>query len=191
MRRFNNNMNLVKNNPETEKVSEEELQKLLEKNEENMKILKAHLDEVQNDGLSFGDKINNILKINALIIPHLFEELTSITPNMDKSMIASRTISAIKETGNFLIKKHETEISDEINTNSPKFQLVFGWFLDLFHDILSDQGLETIQINNIFHTLSLELSGWEDKINKRLKGLSSRALAEVKNPFLEKSEDNK
>ena len=161
-------------------------QRSSEEIQEGLDNLEGYLSDLLKEDMSFSQKMNAILKMNAIIIPEFFRELTSSMPSVDKSMIASKAISAIKDTGNFLIKKRETEMSEDINLNSPKFQLIFTWFMELINEILMRQGLNTLQVNNIFNDLSLELTGWEDKILKRLKGLSSKALDEVKNPLIEK-----
>lgn len=158
-----------------------------EEAQRNLDTLQEHLNKVAKKDLSFKDKLDEIIKLNTIIISQFVRELVSPMPNTDKSIIATNAIRAIKETGLILIKKHESEVSEEIDLNSPKFQLIFGWFIELIRGVLEEQGLNTLQINNIFSSLSLKLSGWEDKIVKRLKGISSKALSEVKNPLVEKN----
>jgi hypothetical protein len=159
------------------KRSKEEVEKDLGK-------LKACLSEVMGGDLPLGDKMDKILEVNAIIIPELFREFSSSMPSIDKSMIGSRILSAVKDMSGVLLKKRETEVSEEVNPNSPKFQAIFVWFIEVFKMVLDRQGLDTIQINNIFSDLSTELTGWEERISKRLKGLSVKALDEVKNPLL-------
>lgn len=157
----------------------------------DLQKLNQYIKEIQGGDLNFSAKMDNLLKMNGLVIPELFRELTSAMPNLDKSNIASKVIGAVKDTGQILIKKREIESTEEINPNSPKFQLVFGWIIELFNMILEKQDLKPIQINNIFNDLSLELVGWEDKVLRRLKGLSSKALDKIENPLIDKLKNKK
>ncbi len=157
-----------------EEIEKEELQ------------LKNYLQSFLKDDTPFNKKMDCILKMNAIIIPKLLWELNNPVPDLDRTTIAARTISAIKETGNILLKSREVELSDDINLNSPKFQAVLGWFIDLFHEVLERHDIGNIKKNEIFNDLTIELSGWEDRMMKKLKGASSKALRGIKNPLLEK-----
>lgn len=162
---------------------EEEIQKDLDN-------IKVNLKQVMGSELTFNEQMTKILELNSIIIPELFREFTSSMPNVDKSVIGSRILSAIKDMSGVIMKKHESEVAEEINTYSPKFQVIFTWFIELINVVLGRQGLDTIQINNIFADLSSELTGWEDKVSKRLKGLSAKSLDGVKNPLLDKNLHN-
>jgi len=182
MKENRDNIKVLKGNkpnkfPESPNMSLEEIEK-------DRQIFKDFLLNIQEKDTSFQDKMDEVLKMNATIVPYIFQELTSDFPDLDRAAVASKAMSSIKEICNVIIKKRDMEISDDINPNSAKFQAVFGWFMELIHDVISRQGLDTIQINNIFSEISIELSGWEEIILKKLKGLSAKALAEVKNPLL-------
>lgn len=163
--------------------SEEEIQKDLDN-------IKVNLKKVMGSDLTFNEQMTKILELNAIIIPELFREFSNSMPNVDKSVIGSRILSAIKDMSSIIMKKHESEVAEEINTYSPKFQIIFTWFIELINVVLGRQGLDTIQINNIFSDLSSELTGWEDKVSKRLKGLSAKSLDGIKNPLLDKGLHN-
>lgn len=158
----------------------------VEQIEKEQADLEKYLASFLSEETSFSKKMNCILQMNAIIIPKLLWELNNPVPDVDRTMIASRTISSIKELGNTLMKSREIELSDDINLNSPKFQAVLGWFMDLFNEILERHDINNMKKNEIFNDLSIELSGWEDRIMKKLKGASSKALKGIKNPFLEK-----
>jgi hypothetical protein len=191
MRRFNT-MDLL---PGGKKEFRETIRKLTYKSPEEIQKdkqdLELYLKEIQNTEISFDKRLDSILKVNSLIIPLLFSEMLSDSPDIYRSMVASKVITAIKETGKLLIKKREIELVDEINLNSPKFQLVFGWFLEVINGVLKKQGMNELQLNSIFQELSLELSDWEDRVMKKLKGLSSKALDEIENPFLKTLKEKK
>ena len=137
----------------------------------------------ESDG-SFSEKMDILVKLQSDIAPLIFMELISPIGSVDKSMIAARASSVLKEISQTLVKKYEAEVKDELEVNSPKFQLVFGWIIELFSEVLHNQKLDDITINNIFNALASELVGWEDTVAKRLKGLSRKALASAENPFI-------
>lgn len=154
--------------------------------EKDLELIKKCLKAIMGPDLSFNQKMDKILEVNTLVIPELFREFTSSMPSVDKSMVGVRILSAIKDLSSIILKKREAEMAEEINPNSPKFQLIFSWFIEVLNAVLERQGLDIIQINNIFNDLSSELNGWEDKIIKRLRGVSAKALDQVKNPLVEK-----
>lgn len=165
-------------NPDYQNIRDpEEVQK-------ELNLLKNYLKDLQGDSLNFSEKMNTILKINGIVIPEFFRQMTNTMPDTDRARIASNSLSAIKDMSQILMKKREVELSEDINLNSPKFQLVFSWLIEVFNNVLESQSLSRIQINNVFTALSSELAGWEDKVSKRLKGLSSKVLDEVKNPLV-------
>lgn len=190
------NMELIRGEKSQEKDSEKAFspnslnRRSPEEIKKDLDTIKHCLKDMMGQSLSFNEKMDKILEINSLVIPELYREFTSSMPSMDKSMVGARTLSAIKDMSGILLKKREAEMAEEINPSSPKFQLIFTWFIEVVNLVLEKQGLDTIQMNNIFSDLSLELNGWEDKIVKRLRGVSAKALDKVKNPLLEKSDDN-
>lgn len=147
--------------------------------------LNRNLDRIRSKESTFDDKMDSIVTMLAAIMPEVYKEMISIAPNVDRSLIASRAISAIKDTASMLMKRRDIEVSEEVDVNNPKFQIVFSWFMDIFHTSLVEQGVDDILISNVFNDLALKLAGWEDIVNKRLKGVSAKALANVKNPLFD------
>jgi hypothetical protein len=140
--------------------------------------------ELNKKGVSFSDKMDILLNIQAEVLPLLMEELSASDPNIDRSVIASRMGSFLKEMGNLIVRKREVEAaSDDIDPYSPKFQLIFEFFVELVHENMVKQKIDSILIKNFFNEFAAELVGWEDKIIKSLKGVSSKALGKISNPF--------
>jgi len=149
------------------------------------------LKKFQSKDISFEEKLDLFIKLNSKIIPVTFEELISPVPNADRSIIAYRASSILKDMSSIIIKKKEIEVTDDINPESPRFQMIFGWFLQLFHKVLLDNKIDQVIVNNVFDSLSSELMDWESTIKKRLKGLSSKAVQRMENPFLDKFKNKK
>lgn len=143
------------------------------------------LVELRDPDASFQQRLDKLVEVQSLIMPQLVAEIFATRPNVGRSVIISRTAMAIRDISNMIIKKREAEVADDLNPYSPKFQASFGWIIELFYMVVAKQGLDQIQISNLFNDLATELVGWEDKLDKRLKGVSSKALDQLNNPFLD------
>lgn len=148
---------------------------------ENMTSL---LSQINDKDLPYQSRIESLQLLTTTLVPTLFQELLSEAPNVERSIVASRALMAIKASSDLMTRKREAEISDELNPYSPKFQLAFGWIVETFYNVLQNQGLEDLQVNSIFNDLAVSLTGLEDKLEKRLKGVASKALAQLENPFV-------
>jgi len=172
---FQNQEDISKKEP---KISPED-QKLLDTFTEKMMLLNS-------DQIPYQQKLDIVVDLNTIITPLMFKQLVSPMPSVDFSVIASRTNIALKDISAVIIKKRDAEVADEINLESPKFQLVFTWFMEVFSDVLSRNDIEETAKNNIFTDLSTALLGFEEICQKRLKGASKSAMASATNPLLEK-----
>jgi hypothetical protein len=169
------------NNPFTQK-EDDGIEKL--KNEHAELSKKLMSDEV-----SFEDKMKLLLQMNSKTFPSLIDELKAMEPNVDRSTVAYQILKFHKEMREIVIKKREVEISDEINPYAPKFQFAFESFAELFHAVMISQGIDEIEINNFFMALAGEIAGWEEVLIKAVKGISSKTVSKLHNPFLEKFKD--
>ncbi|HEC66048.1 MAG TPA: hypothetical protein ENI23_12205 [bacterium] len=147
------------------------------------------LDQISDKNIDYQDKMHSLVGLIKEIIPTLVTEVNSIAPNVDRSVVSARLIIAFNNIAKILEAQRAAELTEEINVRSPKFQLIFGWFLELTHDIMVSQGVEGTQINNVFNSLALELGGWEDKIEKSLKGIKGKAIEQVRSPWIEEFKD--
>ena len=159
---------------------------------DNQKSRDAILDRVEpmfeilgNPDADFKTKLDIISRLQKETLPSLFQELGARVPDTDRSLVASRTIMAIGAMSKTLLERRAADAAEEIDPHSPKFQLVLGWFIELLHEAMKSQSLDSIVINNTFQDLSSRLAGWEDLVAKRLKGVSAKALGTLKNPFVE------
>lgn len=151
---------------------------------EKLEAFRADIERLNNPNMPYNEKLDLIIDLKTRIVPLVFKELYSAFPNSDISLIASRASFALKEAAAIIIKKRESEVSDEINPFSPKFQKAFYWLIELFHQVLVENGCDEITVKNIFSALSGKLLGWEEVVAKQLKSISSKALEKVENPFI-------
>jgi len=156
---------------------------------EKLAAFRKDIERLNDASLPYNEKLDLIIELKTRIVPLVFQELYSSFPNAEISLIASRAAFALKEAAAIIIKKRESEVSDEINPFSPKFQKAFYWIIELFHQTLIENNCDAITTNNIFTTLSSKLLGWEEVLAKQLKTVSSKALEKVENPFIAKFRD--
>jgi hypothetical protein len=148
------------------------------------------IERLNDPNMPYNEKLDLIIELKTRIVPLVFKELYASFPNPEISLIASRASFALKEAAAIIIKKRESEVTDEINPFSPKFQKAFYWLIELFYTVLMENGVEEISRNNIFTNLSTKLLGWEEVIAKQLKSISSKALDKVENPFIAKFKES-
>ncbi len=158
--------------------------------EELPDFLNVQLSKINDKDLSLPAKLDTLAETLSAIVPLQIGESLAKVPSEARSVALSRAMAGLREITNVLKTKRDVENSDEINPYSPKFQIVFGWFFDVFHHTLTEQGLDEIAINNIFAKLSVELVGWEEKIEKRLRGVAGRALENLTNPLIKDFKDS-
>lgn len=153
---------------------------------ERLEAFQTDIAKLNDPNLPYNEKIDLIIELKTRIVPIVFGELFKSFPNPEISLIASRASFALKEAAAIIIKKRESEVSDEINPFSPKFQKAFYWIIELFHQTLVESGADEITTNNVFTALSTKLLGWEEILSKQLKSISAKALEKVENPFIAK-----
>lgn len=152
--------------------------------EELPDFLNGQLAKLNDRDMPLPAKLDTLAETLTAIIPLQVGEALAKVPSEARSVALSRALAGLREVTNVLKTKRDVENSDEINPYSPKFQIVFGWFFDVVHHCLVEQGLDEIAINNLFAKLSVELVGWEEKIEKRLRGVAGRALENLENPLI-------
>ena len=142
------------------------------------------LEEINDTNVSYDRKLEIVVKLNSQVLPSMFRELFAQKPNADRSMVGSRMCMALKNMTDVIVKKRETEVSEEINPDSPKFQKAFEWFIETVRVSMEEAGMDSTSINNTFNVMANRLQGWEQMINRSLRGVSSKAMSEVENPFI-------
>lgn len=177
-------------------IGEDVAKKLKPRNEvpvdaqEKLAAFQADIEKLNNPNMPYNEKLDLIIELKTRIVPLVFKELYASFPNPEISLIASRASFALKEAAAIIIKKRESEVTDEINPFSPKFQKAFYWIIELFHQVLTENGVDEITTNNVFTNLSTKLLGWEEILAKQLKSISAKALDKVENPFIAKFKES-
>jgi len=156
-------------------------------NSKKFKEYDAEIDQALNIIKGSGpilEKLDAQIRLQSNLVPLLFEEARKDFPNVNRSTVLARTGIALKNVGDTLVKRQELEEHDDIDCTSPKFQIVFEWILEVVLEAMKTQGAEEIFRNNVFNSIAQRLEGFEEKVNKRLNGISSKSLGMVHNPFI-------
>lgn len=124
---------------------------------------------------SNADKMEAIAVATAHLSSLLFNEAVAKNPNVDRSIVISRLLISLRDISKVIKDKRDIEVSDEINIRSEKFQLVFGWFMDMIHEVLSRHTHPTV-LSNIFNDLATVLGGWEDSIERKMKSVNAKTI---------------
>lgn len=156
-----------------------------ERQRQQVEDFRTALREANDTNLTTSERLERLLGVQSQIIPILMEEMVRSDPNEGRSVAASRAVMAIRDMVNMLVKKHETETQDHFNPRSPKMAVTFGWFIELLHAILSKHIDDDVLVSTVFNDLATELGGWEDKVERRLKGVSAKVLPTLTSPFME------
>jgi hypothetical protein len=115
----------------------------------------------------------------------LLEALAPVA-DAERSVILSRLTIHLKAIIDTLARKKEIEASDAFDPSSPKFQTCIGWFLAVVHEAVKAE-VDTITTKNVFARITTALIGWEEKVQRQLKGLAGHAPQ--KNPFIREIEE--
>lgn len=147
------------------------------------------LDALTDPESTYSEKLDNLSKLQISIVPQLLEELAKTYPSLERSVVAARTSSAIQAVSKSIQDRKAAELEDNLDAHSPKFQMVLGWFMNLFKESMLENDIDSATVDNTFTALAGRLEGWEDKVNKSMKGVTQKALAAVQNPFIEMIKD--
>lgn len=156
---------------------------------QELELVERQVRDVSGADLTASQRIEKLLAINSTIIMGLLKEALGDEPDLDRSTVLGRALTAVKDTVGILKSKSELESVDSFNPRSPKFGIVFGWFIELVHRVLSQHTDETI-VANFFNDLVSELSGWEDRIERQFKGVAGKALASMQSPFVDEVKEH-
>lgn len=151
---------------------------------ESMKDIRAQLDALKDSTLAPTARIEQLMRLQSSIMVPLLEEVLSETPDVDRSVVCARALTAVRDTVAMVAKKHDLDSQDDFNPNSPKFQVAFGWFIDLVHRVLQANVPDETLVHNVFNDLQNELAGFEDALTRRLRGVTARSYAAFESPFV-------
>lgn len=148
-----------------------------------------HMELLLDPTATHQQKMESIAALQLSVLPTLFEELNKTYPSLERSVVASRTNSALNAVSKSIQEKKASELEDSFDAHSPKFQMVLGWFMQLFKESMVENDVDGATVDNVFTSMAGRLEGWEDNINKRMKGVTQKALASVDNPLMEQIKD--
>lgn len=169
--------NVVRHPRMLDAARKEELRKAQE-------LVQQQIEAVMVPELTSSTRIEKLLALNTTIIMSLLKEALADNPDLDRSIVCSRALVAVKDTVAMIKIRNDMESVDSFNPRSPKFGIVFGWFCEMIQRVLSEHADETTT-TNFFNDLVAELSGWEDRIERQFKGVSGKALGALQSPFVE------
>lgn len=97
---------------------------------------------------------------------------------------SARTVSTIiKNISNSLQKQRALEMQEDVDFTSPKVRHGMMMLIEVFLESLQDAGMDSFGVETVKDVLQLKLMGFEEKLNKEMKGLSGSMLVDVKNPL--------
>lgn len=144
---------------------------------------RAEISSLLNSDLTTPQRLERIISMQVRVLPELMEELLFGAQTETRSMIASRTMQAMRDISSIITKKHDVEAVDQFNARSPKVRAVLGWLIELFHEILTKHTEDEILVSNVFNDFANQLAGWEERTERRLRGVPTRLLSELESPL--------
>jgi hypothetical protein len=123
-----------------------------------------------------------ITKLTGLLVMEGIQDF----PSDERSIVLSRALQSVRDHVAVLAKKRDIQQEENLNPYSPKFGAVFGWFLEMFSETLEEESVDDIVRNNVFESLSLKLIGWEQKIEKRFRGVAGQNIDSLESPFVKR-----
>nr|DAX81718.1 MAG TPA: hypothetical protein [Bacteriophage sp.] len=160
---------------------------LLDDFKESVNKLTESLTQITNsESVKFGDKVDHIMNGMIALVPVLLNELNPENIKIDeaKSNQVMRVNSLLQSIQNSLYKKREIEIKEEVDVTHPKFQKVIEFIVDGALQSLQNINVHPDTQAAFIHDFSLRMVGFEDTMNKKLKGLSFQDLDTVTNPLI-------
>ena len=144
------------------------------------------MEQVNDASIALPQRFELASRAMAKLTGIFLSEALAPVANAERSVILSRLTINLKAIIDTLARKKEVEASDTFNPSSPKFQICFGWFLDIVHEAVTAE-VDTITTNNIFARITTALVDWEEKLQRQLKGLEGHAPQQ--NPFIREIEE--
>lgn len=183
----------IKDNPLT-KLYDQNIQKakLNDIDKDIFNFIDSALSVISDQSTEYSVRYETIAALQGVLVKPLVREMLRSLPNDSKIKAIEKTSKILSDMLKTLESKKKSELSDEIDPTSPKFQLVFEWFIESIHQTMNEMGLDNLVINNFFQEFSTKLQGWEERVQKNLKGVSVKALEKqnLQNPFIQEFKEN-
>ena len=144
------------------------------------------MEQVNDASIALPQRFELASRAMAKLTGIFLSEALAPVADAERSVILSRLSIHLKAIIDTLARKKEIEASDTFNPSSPKFQACFGWFLDIVHEAVTAE-VDPITGNIVFARITTALVGWEEKLQRQLKGLEGHAPQQ--NPFIREIEE--
>jgi hypothetical protein len=74
-------------------------------------------------------------------------------------------ILALKQMAEVLLKRKDAALAERLDLKSPRFQKVFGIWMECFYDAMEKSGVPQEVISLVFETMKADMVGWEKKMD--------------------------
>lgn len=155
--------------------------------QKNLAKVQNLYDNISNNDTTITDKINELLKVKtAMLGPMLQMVGNPNTANPDLSIYVSNVTRMIDNLEQSLYKKANFELAQEIDFHHPKIQVAFKFIFEVVIENLKDF-LSEDEMQIFTQQFAIAITGIEDELNAKLKGLSSSVLSTLQNPLLKRN----
>ena len=144
-----------------------------------------------NDNVLFGERQNAIMSAMISLFPLLLHELNTDPLTYKKSEQATRICTHLEKLQNALYKKRESENKVDVDLNHPKFQNALDFIVEGFLDVMNSEGIDSSTKDRIVQSFGQKMVGFEDDMNKRLKGVAFSKLDRIENPLITSFNDKR
>jgi hypothetical protein len=140
------------------------------------------MEQVNDASIALPQRFELASRAMAKLTGIFLSEALAPVADAQRSVILSRLSIHLKATIDTLSRKKEVEASDTFNPSSPKSQACLSWFLDIVHEAVTAEVVDTITRNIVFHHIATALIDWEERFERHWKGLEKHAPPQ--NPFI-------
>lgn len=145
------------------------------------------MEQMNDSSIALSQRFELASRAMAKLTGIFLSEALAPVADAERSIILSRLSTHLKAIIDTLARKKEIESSHTIDPHSPQFEACFEWFLEIVNEALAEAKVDAITTNVIFGCLGRALVGWEEKLQRRLKGLEGHAPQQT--PFIRKIEE--
>ena len=169
-------------------LTEDTPEQIIEKNLDKVRKL---YDTISNNDTTITDKINELLKVKtAMLGPMLQMAGNPVTANPDQSIYVGNVTRLVDNLEQSLYKKANFELAQEIDFHHPKIQVAFKFIFEAVIENL-ESFLSEDELQIFTQQFAIAITGIEDELNSKLKGLSASVLSTIQNPLLKRQTEKK
>lgn len=158
--------------------------------------LERFQNQLSSPNISLSQKINNIMGYQVtLIAPMLMMISDKDLTDKDLRRVrgAEKLFYILDKIQNYVYRKTEYEMAEEIDFTHPKIQKAFEFMVEAMLETMNEVGIDEIAMENFVTTFGLKMQGFEQDLNTRMRGVASSIsqLSKVTNPLMEKYRETK